>query len=66
MTIRMSDDGGKTWPCSKRVLESSSAYSGLAITADGQVAILYEGGRRDYIAEGIIFERFSIKELSGR
>ena len=63
MTIRVSEDGGKTWPCSKRVLGSSSAYSGLVITADDHVGILYEGGYRSYAEEGIIFQRFSKDEL---
>lgn len=59
MTIRISEDGGKTWPFSKLILESSSAYSDLVITADDHIGILYEGGHHSYSAEGIIFQRFS-------
>jgi sialidase-1 len=42
MTIRMSEDGGKTWPVSKVLYEGSSAYSDLAIAADQTILCLYE------------------------
>jgi sialidase-1 len=42
MTIRMSEDDGKTWPVSKVLYEGSSAYSDLAIAADQTILCLYE------------------------
>jgi len=66
MTLRISEDGGKTWPYSKLVLRTSSAYSDLVITADDQVGILFEGGHHAYAAEGIIFQLFSKDELLGQ
>ncbi|GAA5497131.1 hypothetical protein Rhal01_03321 [Rubritalea halochordaticola] len=63
MTIRISDDGGKTWPYSKRIHPYSSAYSDLSITKEGKVAILFEGGYASYIEEGIIFNLYEMKDL---
>ena len=63
MTIRVSEDGGKTWPFHRLVRKTSSAYSDLVITADDRIGILYEGGYRSYSDEGIIFQRFSREEL---
>lgn len=63
MTIRISEDGGKTWPFAKLILPTSSAYSDLAITADQKIAILYEGGHDAYSIEGIIFETYQTKDI---
>lgn len=65
MTIRISEDGGETWPFSKLVLPSSSAYSDLVFTAAGNLAILYEGGHHAYAMEGIVFEQFSVGKIIG-
>lgn len=48
MTIRVSENAGKTWPYRKLVFENSSAYSDLAICKNGDVAILFEGDRSAY------------------
>ena len=46
LTIRRSDDGGKTW-CAKFVLEEGpSAYSAMGLMADGRLGVLYERGDR--------------------
>jgi sialidase-1 len=44
MTVRLSYDDGKTWPISKRLYSGPSAYSCLAVLADGRIACLYENG----------------------
>ncbi|AQQ70479.1 Sialidase precursor [Limihaloglobus sulfuriphilus] len=44
MTVRLSCDQGKTWPDSKRLYSGPSAYSCLAVLADGRVACFYENG----------------------
>jgi len=64
MTIRISDDGGKSWPRSKLIHGPSSAYSDLSINADNQIAILYEAGNTSYSAEGIVFELHDTKSIS--
>ncbi|MFC4993404.1 exo-alpha-sialidase [Rubritalea tangerina] len=56
MTLRISSDGGKSWPYAKTVLKTSSAYSDISLTKNGQIALLFEGGHRDYAKEGIIFQ----------
>jgi sialidase-1 len=46
MTVRLSEDDGKTWPHSRLVCEGSSAYSSLAVLPGGEIGLLYE--RDDY------------------
>ena len=59
MTVRLSLDGGRTWPHSRLLYEPSSAYSCLAVLPDGKVGIVYEcdGYQR------ITFSKFSIDDL---
>jgi len=42
MTIRLSNDEGKTWPVAKVLKKGSAAYSDLAILPDGRIGCLYE------------------------
>lgn len=63
MTIRVSEDGGKTWPHAKLVRATSSAYSDLAIMSNKKIAILYEGGHHAYANEGIVFAAYTMQEL---
>jgi sialidase-1 len=59
MTVRASEDGGRSWPRAKLLHEGPSAYSSLAILHDSSVACLYERGEsRPY--ETIAFARFSL------
>lgn len=46
MTLRLSEDGGESWPKSKLIHAGSSAYSSPAELPDGRVGLLYE--RADY------------------
>ncbi len=56
MTLRASFDEGQTWPVSQVLHAGPSAYSDLAVLADGQIACLYEGGSaKPY--ESIFFAR---------
>ena len=41
-TLRVSYDGGRTWPVSNVVYGGSSAYSALTETAPGEVGVLLE------------------------
>jgi sialidase-1 len=56
LTVRMSDDFGKTWPHSKLVCEGSSAYSSLAALPGGEIGLLYE--RDNY--KHLTFARFPL------
>ena len=44
LTLRRSDDGGRTWAVSRTVYASPAAYSDLAVLEDGVVLCLYERG----------------------
>lgn len=62
MTVRASLDDGRTWPLSRVIHAGRSAYSDLAVLANGEIAILYEGGtNRDY--EWIAFTSFPLEAL---
>lgn len=58
MTIRLSRDGGATWPQAKLLHEGPSGYSSLAVLRDGLAGCLYERGEKSY-AEKITFARFN-------
>ncbi len=63
MTVRASFDEGRTWPVSRVLHSGPSAYSDLAVLADGQIACLYEGGpERPY--QAIVFCRFPLDTLT--
>jgi sialidase-1 len=44
MTIRLSQDGGKTWPLTRCVSENAAAYSDLAEANDGWILCFHERG----------------------
>ncbi|MBI2425156.1 MAG: exo-alpha-sialidase [Candidatus Hydrogenedentes bacterium] len=65
MTVRLSEDDGKTWAHSRVLHEGPSAYSALAPLQDGVFACLYEcGGQNPY--ETIVFQRVALDSLTGR
>ena len=51
LTLRLSADGGKTWPHERVITEGPSAYSDLAVTSNGEILCLYENGRENYRAK---------------
>jgi len=61
LTVRLSEDEGKTWPHSRLVCEGHSAYSSLAILPSGEIGLLYE--RDDY--KQLAFARFSLDWVKG-
>ena len=63
MTVRVSEDEGKTWKCSKLVHEGPSAYSSLAAVKDGTIGLLYEKGDQQAY-ETITFARFTLEWLT--
>jgi sialidase-1 len=44
VTIKLSEDGGRTWPVSRILEAGPSAYSDLAVLPDGTVLCFYESG----------------------
>jgi len=46
LTVRVSEDGGTTWPVARVVHDGPAAYSSLAALADGAIGLLFERGER--------------------
>ena len=63
MTIRLSEDGGKSWPVERCLHAGPSAYSCLAVLPDRKVACLYEAGEAHPYAS-IVFARFGLDALA--
>ena len=63
MTVRLSYDEGRSWPISKTIHSGPSAYSCLAVLADGTIGLLYENGE-EAPYERISFARFSLEWLT--
>ncbi|QDU26291.1 Sialidase precursor [Anatilimnocola aggregata] len=59
LTIRLSRDGGKTWPASRVLCAGSSIYSSLAALPDGDIGVLFE---RDNYKE-LVFTRLSPAQI---
>ena len=63
MTVRLSYDGGHTWPIAKQVHAGPSAYSCLTVLPDMTAGLLYErGDQRTY--EKITFARFDLEWIT--
>ncbi len=45
LSIKLSDDDGRTWPFNKTLEPGPSAYSDLAVLPDGTMLCFYESGR---------------------
>ncbi len=65
LTVKLSYDGGKTWPAARVLHAGPAAYSAVIVLRDGSVAALYERGDADPY-EKISFARFSIAWVKGR
>ncbi len=62
LTIRMSRDGGRSWPIAKVVHGKAAAYSTLGVLADGSIGLLFENGESEPY-ERITFTRLSLAWL---
>ncbi len=65
MTVRLSEDGGRSWVAHRVLHEGPSAYSSLAELRGGAIACLYERGDKGPY-ETITFARFSVDWLKQR
>ena len=63
MTIRLSTDECQTWPIAKLLHAGPAAYSDLAVSADGTIYCLYEGGV-EHPYEHLILARFDLAWLT--
>jgi sialidase-1 len=62
MTVRVSDDGGKSWPVARLLHAGPSAYSCLTVLPNGTITCLYEQGI-EHPYERVVFARFSLEWL---
>ncbi len=58
MTVRLSEDEGQTWPHSRTLWAGPSAYSCLAVLADGTILCVHEAGEKKPY-EKVLLSRFS-------
>jgi len=63
LTVRLSRDGGRTWPVSRVIHEGPAAYSSMAVSGDGTIFVLYENGEK-HPYEKISIARFNLKWLT--
>lgn len=62
LTLRASFDDGRTWPAGLVLHAGPSAYSDLAVLANGQIACLYEAGSTNAY-EAIVLSRLGLDSL---
>jgi sialidase-1 len=65
LTIRMSNDGCKTWPVSRVLNEGHSAYSDLAQCENGAICCFYERGEKNPY-QRLTFAKFNVGWLIGQ
>jgi len=58
MTVRLSEDGGTTWPVARMLHQGPAAYSCLCGLPDGSIGCLYEAGEEAGY-ERLTFARFT-------
>jgi sialidase-1 len=63
LTVRLSHDGGHTWPVARRLHTGPSAYSSLAELPGGTILCLYEGGQTNF-RETLTLARFDLGWLA--
>lgn len=63
LTVRVSNDEGRTWEHSRVIHEGHAAYSTLTVLPDGTIGVLYERGESSAY-ERITFARFSMDWLA--
>ena len=63
LTVRLSVDGGQTWPLGRLLHAGPAAYSDLCVTDKGQILCLYERGHESPY-EAISLARFGLEWLS--
>lgn len=73
VTIKLSRDGGLTWPTEKLLEDGPSAYSDLAVMPNGTILCFYESGvdppkvkrNRDWAYANLTLARFNLAWING-
>lgn len=60
LTIRMSYDGGKTWPIRRLLEEGGATYSDLAVLRDKTIICLYGHGGTEHMPRAVSLARFDL------
>jgi sialidase-1 len=60
LTVKLSYDGGRTWPVARTIHAGPAAYSTVIPLADGAIGVLYERGDASAY-ERITFARFDLE-----
>ena len=63
LTIRLSRDGGRTWPAARLIHEGPAGYSSLCVLNGDETGLLYERGDQ-FTYECITYARFSLRWLA--
>lgn len=66
LTIRMSKDGGKTWPVSKLLEAGGATYSDLAVMPDKTIVCLYGHGGTAHMPQQVSLARFDMEWLQNQ
>ncbi len=61
VAIYVSEDGGKTWPIKKTVVNLPSAYSSMTILPDGSIGILTEESANNHYSYNIWYTKLPIE-----
>ena len=65
LTVRLSYDEGQSWPVARAVDPSWSAYSDLALAADGTILCFYgRSDKSDFAGECLCLARFNVEWLT--
>jgi hypothetical protein len=63
LTIRVSNDEGKSWTTARLLQEGPASYSDLAILPDKTILCLYGNGSKANMPENVVLARFNFKWL---
>lgn len=67
LTVRLSDDAGRTWIAKKAIESGFSAYSDLALAKDGSVLLFYErAGEKGQNYGRLTMTQFPVEWLKGK
>jgi hypothetical protein len=63
LTVRLSEDGCRTWPTARTVCEGPAGYSALAVARDGTILCAYETLNETSYTGTIELARFDLNWL---
>ncbi|NII29370.1 exo-alpha-sialidase [Pseudoflavitalea sp. X16] len=63
LTIRMSRDGGKTWPISRLLEAGGATYSDLVVLRNKTIVCLYGHGGTEHMPQAVSLARFNLTWL---